>query len=99
MHAPNGKSRRTVLNLPPRAELSAAAKSPKDVQPCQSTNRRATERNVLCSIAAVPDLLVRRGFFMDDNPAELSLSNFLASEGRDPTQAPPSFTRWMQAGA
>ena len=36
---------------------------------------------------------------MDDNPAELSLSNFLASEGRDPTQAPPSFTRWMQAGA
>src|SRR3954452_15435771 len=36
---------------------------------------------------------------MDDNPAELSLSNFLASEGRDPLQAPPSFTRWMQAGA
>jgi 8-amino-7-oxononanoate synthase len=36
---------------------------------------------------------------MNDNPAELSLSNFLASEGRDPLQAPPSFTRWMQAGA
>jgi len=36
---------------------------------------------------------------MDDNPAELSLSNFLASEGRDPLQAPASFTRWMQAGA
>ncbi|MEO6969403.1 MAG: aminotransferase class I/II-fold pyridoxal phosphate-dependent enzyme [Chthoniobacterales bacterium] len=36
---------------------------------------------------------------MSDNPAELSLSNFLASEGRDPLQAPASFTRWMQAGA
>jgi 8-amino-7-oxononanoate synthase len=36
---------------------------------------------------------------MSDNPAELSLSNFLASEGRDPLRAPPSFTRWMQAGA
>ena len=36
---------------------------------------------------------------MSDNPAELSLSNFLAGEGRDPLQAPPSFTRWMQAGA
>ena len=36
---------------------------------------------------------------MNDNPAALSLSNFLASEGRDPLQAPPSFTRWMQAGA
>lgn len=36
---------------------------------------------------------------MSDNPAELSLSNFLAGEGRDPLQAPPAFTRWMQAGA
>ncbi|MBA3544209.1 MAG: aminotransferase class I/II-fold pyridoxal phosphate-dependent enzyme [Chthoniobacterales bacterium] len=36
---------------------------------------------------------------MSDNPAELSLSNFLASEGRDPLKAPPSFTRWMEAGA
>ncbi len=36
---------------------------------------------------------------MNDNPADLSLSNFLASEGRDPLQAPPSFTRWMEAGA
>ncbi len=36
---------------------------------------------------------------MSDNPAELSLSNFLGSEGGDPLQAPPSFTRWMQAGA
>ena len=36
---------------------------------------------------------------MSDNPAELSLSNFLASEGRDPLQAPASFTQWMQAGA
>ncbi len=36
---------------------------------------------------------------MSDNPAELSLSNFLGSEGRDPLQAPASFTRWMQAGA
>ena len=46
----------------------------------------------------VPDL-VRRGFFMNDNPADLSLSNFIAGEGGDPLQAPPSFTRWMQAGA
>jgi glycine C-acetyltransferase len=36
---------------------------------------------------------------MNDNPADLSLSNFLAGEGRDPLQAPPSFTRWMEAGA
>jgi glycine C-acetyltransferase len=36
---------------------------------------------------------------MNDNPADLSLSNFLASEGRDPLQAPASFTRWMEAGA
>ena len=36
---------------------------------------------------------------MSDNPAELSLSNFLASEGGDPLQAPASFTKWMQAGA
>jgi 8-amino-7-oxononanoate synthase len=36
---------------------------------------------------------------MSDNPAELSLSNFLSSEGGDPLQAPASFTKWMQAGA
>jgi 8-amino-7-oxononanoate synthase len=36
---------------------------------------------------------------MNDNPADLSLSNFLAGEGRDPLQAPASFTRWMEAGA
>lgn len=36
---------------------------------------------------------------MNDNPADLSLSNFLAAEARDPLQAPPSFTRWMEAGA
>ncbi|HEY1583720.1 MAG TPA: aminotransferase class I/II-fold pyridoxal phosphate-dependent enzyme [Chthoniobacterales bacterium] len=35
----------------------------------------------------------------DKNPAELSLSNFIAGEGRDPLEAPPSFTRWMEAGA
>ena len=36
---------------------------------------------------------------MSDNPADLCLGNFLAGEGRDPLEAPPSFTRWMQAGA
>jgi glycine C-acetyltransferase len=36
---------------------------------------------------------------MSDNPADLSLGNFLAGEGNDPLSAPPSFTRWMQAGA
>src|SRR5450432_3407951 len=36
---------------------------------------------------------------MSGNPADLSLSNFLAGEGRDPLQAPPSFTKWMRAGA
>src|SRR5216684_3126430 len=36
---------------------------------------------------------------MNEDPAKLSLSNFLAGESRDPLQAPPSFTRWMQAGA
>ncbi len=36
---------------------------------------------------------------MNDNPADLSLSNFIAGEGGDPLQAPASFTRWMEAGA
>src|SRR5256885_8644060 len=36
---------------------------------------------------------------MNDDPAKLSLSNFLAGESRDPLEAPPSFTAWMQAGA
>ncbi len=33
---------------------------------------------------------------MNDNPVNRSLGNFLASEGSDPLQAPPSFTKWMQ---
>src|SRR6266404_1879569 len=36
---------------------------------------------------------------MNEDPAKLSLSNFLAGESGDPLQAPPSFTGWMQAGA
>src|SRR5690348_9545592 len=36
---------------------------------------------------------------MKQDPAKLSLSNFIAGETRDPLQAPPTFTRWMQAGA
>src|SRR5690349_23444619 len=36
---------------------------------------------------------------MNQDPAKFSLSNFLAGESRDPLQAPPSFTAWMQAGA
>src|ERR1700737_2574454 len=36
---------------------------------------------------------------MNQDPAKLSLSNFLAGESRDPLQAPPSFTAWMHAGA
>src|SRR5437016_11325923 len=36
---------------------------------------------------------------MNQDPAKLSLRNFLAGERRDPLQAPPSFTAWMQAGA
>ena len=36
---------------------------------------------------------------MNQDPAKLSLSNFLAGESRDPLKAPPSFTAWMQAGA
>src|SRR5438270_6256972 len=35
---------------------------------------------------------------MNPDPAKFNLSNFIASESRDPLQAPPSFTRWMQAG-
>jgi glycine C-acetyltransferase len=35
----------------------------------------------------------------EQDPAKLSLSNFLAGETSDPLQAPPSFTRWMQVGA
>src|SRR5438046_9652557 len=36
---------------------------------------------------------------MNEDPAKLSLSDFLAGESRDPLEAPPSFTAWMQAGA
>ena len=36
---------------------------------------------------------------MNDDPAKLSLSNFLAGETGDPLQAPPSFTNWMRLGA
>ncbi len=36
---------------------------------------------------------------MDEDPAKLSLSNFLAGESRDPLKAPPSFTQWMRMGA
>ncbi len=36
---------------------------------------------------------------MNDDPAKLSLGNFLAGETNDPLQAPPSFTNWMRVGA
>jgi 8-amino-7-oxononanoate synthase len=36
---------------------------------------------------------------MKVDPAKLSLSNFIASEGKDPLTAPASFTHWMRAGA
>jgi 8-amino-7-oxononanoate synthase len=36
---------------------------------------------------------------MNEDPAKLSLSNFLAGETNDPLQAPPSFTSWMRVGA
>ena len=36
---------------------------------------------------------------MKDDPAKLSLSNFLAGESDDPLQAPASFTNWMRVCA
>src|SRR4026207_748951 len=36
---------------------------------------------------------------MSEDPAKLSLSNFLAGETNDPLEAPPSLTNWMRAGA
>jgi glycine C-acetyltransferase len=36
---------------------------------------------------------------MNEDPAKLSLSNFLAGETNDPLQAPPTFTEWMRVGA
>jgi 8-amino-7-oxononanoate synthase len=36
---------------------------------------------------------------MNQDPAKLSLSNFLAGESDDPLQAPASFTNWMRLGA
>lgn len=36
---------------------------------------------------------------MNQDPAKLSLSNFLAGESNDPLQAPASFTNWMRLGA
>src|SRR5437763_16939057 len=36
---------------------------------------------------------------MSEDPAKLSLSNFLAGETNDPLEAPPSFTNWLRVGA
>src|SRR6266446_277083 len=36
---------------------------------------------------------------MSEDPAKLSLSNFLAGDTNDPLEAPPSFTNWMRVGA
>ena len=36
---------------------------------------------------------------MNQDPAKLSLSNFLVGESNDPLQAPASFTNWMRVGA
>jgi 8-amino-7-oxononanoate synthase len=36
---------------------------------------------------------------VNDDPAKLSLSNFLAGESDDPLQAPASFTNWMRVTA
>src|SRR3989442_711617 len=36
---------------------------------------------------------------MNEDPAKLSLSNFLAGESNDPLEAPASFTNWMRVGA
>jgi len=36
---------------------------------------------------------------MNQNPAKLSLSNFLAGESDDPLQAPATFTNWIRLGA
>src|SRR5256886_4338553 len=36
---------------------------------------------------------------MNDDPAKLSLSNFLAGESNDPLEAPASFTNWMRLSA
>jgi 8-amino-7-oxononanoate synthase len=36
---------------------------------------------------------------INEDPAKLSLSNFLAGESNDPLQAPASFTDWIRVGA
>jgi 8-amino-7-oxononanoate synthase len=36
---------------------------------------------------------------MNEDPAKLSLSNFLAGESNDPLEAPASFTDWIRVGA
>jgi glycine C-acetyltransferase len=36
---------------------------------------------------------------MNDDPAKLNLSNFLAGESDDPLQAPATFTNWIRFGA
>ncbi len=41
----------------------------------------------------------RLNSLMNDDPAKLSLSNFLAGESDDPLQAPASFTNWMRVCA
>src|SRR6266404_5122832 len=73
-------------------------REPKDASKALSLDRGSPAGAGDSRFIAVP-AFVRRGLFMNDNPAELSLSNFLAGEGRDPLLAPPSFTRWMRAGA
>src|SRR5207249_5642197 len=36
---------------------------------------------------------------MNQDPAKLSLSNFLTGESDDPLQAPATFTNWIRLGA
>src|SRR6476620_5003242 len=74
--------------------------TPKDAARNRTTrNGSLAKQSDISHFHVAAPIIVRRGFFMNENPADLSLSNFLAGESRDPLQAPPSFTRWMEAGA
>src|SRR2546427_7370061 len=73
----------------------------------QTQRRLRKESGEAHKISILLGNTVRRGgserktvyHLMNQDPAKLSLSNFLAGESNDPLQAPASFTNWMRVGA
>src|SRR5205814_2571668 len=73
----------------------------------QTQRRLRKESGEAHKISILLGNTVRRGeserktvyHLMNEDPAKLSLCNFLAGESNDPLQAPASFTNWIRVGA